>query len=99
MRRWRGRLTRIVSAVDTARLSPLESLAKAYQRAVPEHPADDGLFGPRSMVWRVTRGRRVPSAGLRFPRLHAVPPLVTAARRPDRPLAADALPGRRPTGH
>src|SRR2546425_5996388 len=78
MRRWRGRLTRIVSAVDTARLSPLEPLARAYQRAVPEHPADDGLFGPRSIVWRVNRDRCFPLAGMRSLMVQALHPLAMA---------------------
>src|SRR3989442_9585857 len=78
MRRWRGRLTRIVSAVDTARLSPLEPLAKAYQRAVPEHPADDGLFGSRSIVWRVNRDRCFPLAGMRSLMIQALHPLAMA---------------------
>ena len=78
MRRWRGRLTRIVSAVDTARLSPLEPLARAYQRAVPEHPADDGLFGPRSIVWRVNRDRCFPLAGMRSLMIQALHPLAMA---------------------
>src|SRR2546422_7855190 len=68
----------IVSAVETARLSPLEPLAKAYQRAVPEHPADDGLFGPRSMVWRVNRDRCFPLAGMRSLMVQALHPLAMA---------------------
>src|SRR5256884_188997 len=82
MRRWRGRLTRIVSAVDTARLSPLEPLARAYQRAVPEHPADDGLFGPRSIVWRVNRDRSFPLAGMRSLMIQALHPLAVAGGGP-----------------
>src|SRR2546429_6438513 len=78
MRRWRGRLTRIVSAVDTARLSPLEPLARAFQRAVPEHPADDGLFGRRSIVWRVNRDRCFPLAGMRSLMIQALHPLAMA---------------------
>src|SRR2546426_5297529 len=68
----------IVSAVEPARLSPLEPLAKAYERAVPEHPADDGLFGPKSMVWRGNRGRRFPLAGMRSLMLQALHPLAMA---------------------
>src|SRR3989442_15707429 len=68
----------IVSAGDTARLSPLEPLAKAYQRAVPEHPADDGLFGPRSIVWRVNRDRCFPLAGMRSLMIQALHPLAMA---------------------
>jgi len=64
--------------VDTARLSPLEPLARAYRRAVPEHPADDGLFGPRSIVWRVNRDRCFPLAGMRSLMVQALHPLAMA---------------------
>jgi uncharacterized protein (DUF2236 family) len=64
--------------VDTARLSPLESLAKAYERAVPENPKDDGLFGPRSLVWRVNRDRCFPLAGMRSLMIQALHPLAMA---------------------
>ena len=64
--------------MDTARLSPLEPLARAYQRAVPEHPADDGLFGPRSVVWRVNRDRCFPLAGMRSLMIQALHPLAMA---------------------
>src|SRR2546428_3039724 len=78
MRRWRGRLTRIVAAVETAPLSPPEPLARAYQRAVPEQPRDDGLFGPRNMVWRVNRDRSFPLAGMRSLMVQALHPLAMA---------------------
>ncbi len=64
--------------MDTARLSPLESLARAYARAVPEKPADDGLFGPRSIVWRVNRDRCFPLAGMRSLMVQALHPLAMA---------------------
>jgi uncharacterized protein (DUF2236 family) len=64
--------------VDTARLSPLETLARTYVRAVPEHPADDGLFGPDSVVWRVNRDRSFPLAGLRSLMVQALHPLAMA---------------------
>ena len=65
--------------MDTAhRLNPLEPLARAYQRAVPEHPADDGLFGPRSVVWRVNRDRVFPLAGMRSLMVQALHPLAMA---------------------
>src|SRR5256885_17074337 len=69
---------RIVSRVDTARLSPLEPLARAYERAVPENPKDDGLFGPRSIVWRVNRHRCFPLAGMRSLMIQALHPLAMA---------------------
>jgi uncharacterized protein (DUF2236 family) len=64
--------------VETARFSPLESLARAYVRSVPEHPADEGLFGPRSMVWRVNRDRCFPLAGMRSLMIQALHPLAMA---------------------
>jgi uncharacterized protein (DUF2236 family) len=65
--------------METAhRLSPLEPLARAYQRAVPESPADDGLFGPESLVWRVNRDRCFPLAGLRSLMIQALHPLAMA---------------------
>ena len=65
--------------VDTARaLSPLEPLAKAYRTAVAEHPKDDGLYGPRSIVWRVHRDRSFPLAGMRSLMIQALHPLAMA---------------------
>jgi len=64
--------------VDTARLSPLEPLAHAYERAVPVDPQDDGLFGPRSIVWRVNRDRCFPLAGMRSLMIQALHPLAMA---------------------
>lgn len=67
-----------MAGVDTARLSPLEPLARALQRAVPEHPVDDGLFGPQSTVWRVNRDRSFPLAGMRSLMVQALHPLAMA---------------------
>ncbi len=64
--------------METARVSPLEQLAKAYARAIPEHPADDGLFGPSSVVWRVNRDRSYQLAGLRALMVQALHPLAMA---------------------
>jgi uncharacterized protein (DUF2236 family) len=68
--------------VDETRLRTsggiLESLARALVRAVPERPMDDGLFGPRSMVWRVHRDRSQPIAGIRALMLQALHPLAMA---------------------
>ncbi len=64
--------------METARLRPLEPLARAYQRAVPEHPRDDGLFGPRSIVWRVNRDSCFPLAGMRSLMTQALHPLAMA---------------------
>ena len=64
--------------METARLTPLEQLARAYVRAVPERPQDDGLFGPRSVVWRVNRDRVSPLAGMRSLMVQALHPLAMA---------------------
>ena len=64
--------------METTRSSPLEPLANAYVRAVSATPADDGLFGPRSVVWRVNRDRCYPLAGLRSLMLQALHPLAMA---------------------
>ena len=58
--------------------SPLDSLARAYGRALPAKPADDGLFGPRSVVWRVNRDRSFPLAGVRSLMMQALHPLAMA---------------------
>jgi uncharacterized protein (DUF2236 family) len=57
---------------------PLQPLARAYDRALPEHPADDGLFGPRSVVWRVHRDRSFPLAAIRSLMVQALHPLAMA---------------------
>ena len=59
-------------------MSPLDALAKAYERSVPAHPSDDGLFGPRSIVWRVNRDRSFPLAGMRSLMVQALHPLAMA---------------------
>jgi uncharacterized protein (DUF2236 family) len=64
--------------MDTARVSPFDALARAYERAVPHKPADDGLFGPRSVVWRVNRDRCFPLAGVRSLMMQALHPLAMA---------------------
>src|SRR5690348_13124847 len=64
--------------MDTARLSPLEPLARAYVKSLPDAPADDGLFGPGSIVWRVNRDRCFPLAGIRSLMVQALHPLAMA---------------------
>jgi uncharacterized protein (DUF2236 family) len=59
-------------------LRPLEPLARALSLAVPEHPRDDGLFGPRSVAWRLHRDRSFPVAGIRSLMLQALHPLAMA---------------------
>ncbi len=56
----------------------LEPLAGVYPRSVPEHPADQGLFGPSSIVWRVHRDRSFPLAGMRALMVQALHPLAMA---------------------
>jgi len=65
--------------LDAAReVSPLEPLARAYVRAIPERPADDGLYGPQSVVWRVNRDRSFPLSGIRSLLMQALHPLAMA---------------------
>jgi uncharacterized protein (DUF2236 family) len=59
-------------------LTPLEPLARALRAAVPERPADDGLFGPASVVWRLHRDRSFPIASIRSLMLQALHPLAMA---------------------
>ena len=56
----------------------LEPLARTFVRCVPARPADDGLFGPRSVVWRVHRDRSFLVAGIRSLMLQALHPLPMA---------------------
>ncbi len=67
------------SQVDgEARFEMMAPLARAYARSVPEHPADAGLFGPQSLVWRVNRDRAFPLAGMRSLMVQALHPLAMA---------------------
>jgi uncharacterized protein (DUF2236 family) len=59
-------------------LKMMAPLARAYERSVPERPADGGLFGPRSLVWRVHRDRSFPLAGMRSLMIQALHPLAMA---------------------
>jgi uncharacterized protein (DUF2236 family) len=56
----------------------VERSAAAYVSGVPEHPADDGLFGPVSVTWRVNTDLGRPVAGLRALMLQALHPLAMA---------------------
>ncbi len=56
----------------------MEPLAQAFSRSVSEHPADAGLFGPQSVVWRVHRDRSFPLAALRSLMVQALHPLAMA---------------------
>jgi uncharacterized protein (DUF2236 family) len=59
-------------------LDILEPLARALARSVAERSADDGLFGPRSLVWRVHRDRSFAVAGIRSLMVQALHPLAMA---------------------
>jgi uncharacterized protein (DUF2236 family) len=61
-----------------SRLEMMAPLARAYERSVPERPADGGLFGPRSLVWRVHRDRSFSLAGMRSLMIQALHPLAMA---------------------
>jgi uncharacterized protein (DUF2236 family) len=52
--------------------------AAAYASAVPEHPADDGYFGPASVTWRTAGDLTAPVAGLRALMMQALHPLAMA---------------------
>jgi len=56
----------------------MEPLARAFGRSVPQHPKDGGLFGPRSLVWRVHRDRSFPLAAIRSLMVQALHPLAMA---------------------
>src|ERR1700735_2773011 len=52
--------------------------AAAYASSIPQHPADDGFFGPGSVAWRVSADLSSPVAGLRALHLQALHPLAMA---------------------
>jgi len=52
--------------------------AAAYVSGVPQDPADDGLFGPASLTWRVSTDLASPVAGLRSLLMQALHPLAMA---------------------
>jgi len=56
----------------------VERSAAAYVSGVPEHPADDGFFGPASVTWRMSGDLAGPVAGLRALMLQALHPLAMA---------------------
>jgi uncharacterized protein (DUF2236 family) len=56
----------------------MEPLARAYERSVADRPKDAGLFGPRSVVWRVHRDRSFPLAAIRSLMVQALHPLAMA---------------------
>jgi uncharacterized protein (DUF2236 family) len=52
--------------------------AAAFVSGVPEHPADDGFFGPSSATWEINADLSSPVAGLRSLLLQALHPLAMA---------------------
>jgi uncharacterized protein (DUF2236 family) len=56
----------------------VERSAAAYAAAVPEHPEDEGFFGPASVTWRVAGDLSAPVAGLRSLLMQALHPLAMA---------------------
>jgi uncharacterized protein (DUF2236 family) len=58
--------------------SLVERSAAAYAAGVPEHPADDGFFGPASVTWRTAGDLSGPIGGLRALMLQALHPLAMA---------------------
>jgi uncharacterized protein (DUF2236 family) len=56
----------------------VERSARAYAAAVPDHPADEGFFGPASVTWRLSMDLSSPVAGLRALMLQALHPLAMA---------------------
>ena len=52
--------------------------AAAQVAGVPEHPADDGFFGPASVTWRVAADLVSPIAGVRALLVQALHPLAMA---------------------
>jgi uncharacterized protein (DUF2236 family) len=56
----------------------IERSAAAYVSGVPEHPADDGFFGPASVTWKISGDLTGPVAGLRSLMMQALHPLAMA---------------------
>ena len=56
----------------------VERSAVAYVSGVPERPADDGLFGPASVTWKMSGDLGGPIAGLRSLMMQALHPLAMA---------------------
>jgi uncharacterized protein (DUF2236 family) len=56
----------------------IQRAAAAFAASVPEHPADDGFFGPASVTWRVNGDLSAPVAGLRSLLVQALHPLAMA---------------------
>src|SRR5580693_7652747 len=64
--------------LDATATGLIERSAAAYVSGVPEDAADDGLFGPASVAWRVSTDLASPVAGLRSLLMQALHPLAMA---------------------
>jgi uncharacterized protein (DUF2236 family) len=56
----------------------VERYAAAFVSAVPDHPEDDGFYGPGSVTWRLAADLSAPVAGLRSVLMQALHPLAMA---------------------
>ena len=56
----------------------VQRAAAAFAACVPDHPADDGYFGPGSATWRLNGDLSAPVAGLRSLLVQALHPLAMA---------------------
>src|ERR1700748_3946782 len=56
----------------------VERSAASYAASVPEHPADEGFFGPHSVTWRLSTDLSGPIGGLRSLLTQALHPLAMA---------------------
>jgi uncharacterized protein (DUF2236 family) len=56
----------------------VERSAAALVNGIPDHPADDGFFGPASVAWRISGDLSAPVAGLRALMIQALHPLAMA---------------------
>lgn len=56
----------------------VERSAAAFVSGIPEQPADDGLFGPASVTWRLSGDVSAPVSGLRALMVQALHPLAMA---------------------
>src|SRR6201994_506139 len=56
----------------------VERSAASYAASVPEHPADDGFFGPHSVTWRLSTALSGPIGGLRSLMIQALHLLAMA---------------------
>lgn len=56
----------------------VERFAASFVSAVPEHPGDDGFFGPASVTWRVAGDLSAPVGAMRAVLIQALHPLAMA---------------------